>query len=250
MMDWLLSVVWYGSFLAAVLGFFALLQPINRLRLSPRWRGAALLAVAVVLIVENGRRLPAETRVATPATTLDMITPAYRFREVHIRPINAPPPRVLAAIKSVTVGEIALFQTLTAIRRLGQSGPPSILNAPEHLPILRVATQSGFWLLADTDREVVIGSMVVAPPGLGAGLKSADALWFQRVSDPRVVKATMNFLVEPEGKNRSRVTTETRVSGTGEESLRQFTRYWRTIFPGSWILRVTWLDAIAKRAQG
>ncbi len=250
MTDWLLSVLWYGSFLAAALGLLALLKPIRRLGLSSKSRGAALVGGALVLIVANGTLTPAAESIAAPATALDRITPTYQFREVHVRSILAPPSRVLLAIKSVTADEIALFRTFTTIRRLGQPGPESILNAPERQPILDVATRSGFLLLADTDREVVVGSIVAAPHGFGAGLTSVNAEWFQQVSDPGVVKATMNFLVEPESAERSRVTTETRVFATDQAGARRFTPYWRTIFPGSWILRASWLNAIAKRAEG
>jgi hypothetical protein len=65
---------------------------------------------------------------------------------------------------------------------------------------------------------------------------------------PRRVRAFMNFRVEPEGGG-SRLTTETRVVGIDAAAIRGFTPYWRTILPGSWILRVTWLQAIARRAQ-
>jgi hypothetical protein len=58
----------------------------------------------------------------------------------------------------------------------------------------------------------------------------------------------MNFRVQPEGAG-SRLTTETRVIGTDAAAIRPFTPYWRTILPGSWILRVTWLKAIADRAE-
>jgi hypothetical protein len=45
------------------------------------------------------------------------------------------------------------------------------------------------------------------------------------------------------------VITETRVLATDEQTLKMFTAYWRTIFPGSAILRVTWLRAIKARAE-
>ena len=59
----------------------------------------------------------------------------------------------------------------------------------------------------------------------------------------------MNFVIEPDGPARTTLTTETRVFATDRRTLHAFTAYWRTIFPGSWILRVTWLNAIARRAE-
>jgi hypothetical protein len=39
------------------------------------------------------------------------------------------------------------------------------------------------------------------------------------------------------------------VFATDQAALRRFTPYWRAIFPGSSILRTTWLRAIKKRAE-
>ena len=89
-----------------------------------------------------------------------------------------------------------------------------------------MATRSGSTLRADEPpRELVVSATVA-----------------------RNVTAAMNFRVEPEGTG-SRLTTETRVSGADSAAIRPFTPYWRTILPGSWILRVTWLQAIARRAE-
>lgn len=69
------------------------------------------------------------------------------------------------------------------------------------------------------------------------------------MSGPGVVKAALNFRVDPLGPEATRLTTETRVLATDSAGLHRFTVYWRTVFPGSWILRVTWLAAIARRAE-
>jgi len=163
--------------------------------------------------------------------------------------IDAPAERVRQAVKDVTAGEIFLFQLFTTVRRLGRSAPEGILNAPSDRPILEVATRSGFILLADSDREVTFGAVVASPRELRRSAEGLDANWFNSLTVPGIAKAGMNFLIEPDGPNRTRLTTETRVFATDRRTLQAFTAYWRTIFPGSWILRVTWLDAIAKRAQ-
>jgi hypothetical protein len=248
MTDWLLSVLWYTSFLSMAVGGVALLRPIRRLWLGVRWRAAALAIAAAGATVANARCAPPPTDVVRPATKLDAFAPTYHFREVHTRTVHASPARVVAAIKSVSADEIALFTFFTTIRRLGRAGPESILNAPAGKPILDVATESGFLLLADDGREVVLGAVVAAPPGFRlAG--EPDSRWFAGLATPGIVKATMNFLVEGERAARTRLTTETRVFGTDSAAARRFTPYWRTIFPGSWIMRVTWLQAIARRAE-
>ncbi len=248
MTDWLLSILWYGSFVLLIVGIAAWVKPIRRLRLARRARGVTLAAASIAAIVLNASVAPPRSQVETPATALDRIMPLYHFREAHERRVGASAARVRAAITTVTASEITLFRLFTGIRRFGRSGPESILNAPEAQPILDVATRTGFVLLADTEHEIVVGTIVVAPDLARARASRASADAFEQFADAGVVKATMNFLVVPESESATRLTTETRVFGTTADGIRRFTPYWRTIFPGSWILRVTWLDAIAARA--
>jgi hypothetical protein len=101
-----------------------------------------------------------------PPSLLDEFAPAQQFGEFHTLRVRAPTGRVYRAIKEVTAGEITLFRALTWIRRFGRPGPESILNAPAREPLLEVATRTGFLLLADDpDRELVLGSVVIAPEG-------------------------------------------------------------------------------------
>ncbi|HXG90436.1 MAG TPA: hypothetical protein VNJ02_19080 [Vicinamibacterales bacterium] len=248
MIDWLLSTVWYGSVLAILISSFALVKPRRWLRLPSRMRAATVLTIAIALLVGNALNSPRKKGVHLVETKMDASLPDYHFREFHSRTIDAPPWKVMAAVKAVTAEEIALFELFTSIRRFGQPGPEGILNAPAEQPILEVATKSGFLLLADEAQEVVIGSLVARPPGFRPN-RRIDATWFNELDQPGVVKATMNFIVEGVDANATRLTTETRVFATDDEALRRFTPYWRTIFPGSWILRVTWLNAIAARAE-
>jgi hypothetical protein len=247
MKDWLLSVVWYGSLLTTLLGTLVLLSPFPAIGLTSRSHGAWLVAIAIVLIAVLARSGPATAHVSTATSALDRLMPAYQFCERHWRAVDARAERVLAGIADVTPGDIALFRTFTTIRRLGRSGPESILNAPPHESILAVATRTGFDLLARTDNEVVLG-LVIATHARPVIDRSA-AGWFEQVAGPGVVKAALNFRVDPLGPDATRLTTETRVLATDTAGLHRFTPYWRTVFPGSWILRVTWLAAIARRAE-
>jgi hypothetical protein len=175
----------------------------------------------------------------------------FHFQERHEIIIQAPPDRVFAAIKAVSADEIALFNLFTSIRRFGRPGPESILNAPRQQPILDVAVRTGFLLLADRPpREVVVGAVVSAPPGTRSGRRgSFTGDEFKALIQPGFAKATMNFLVTDLGNGSTRVNTETRVFATDGAALRRFTRYWRVIFPGSSILRATWLRAIKAKAE-
>jgi hypothetical protein len=249
MTDWLLSIAWYGSVIAALAGSLAIVRPMRRIGLATRSHGAVLLAIALLMLTMNALMSPPVSRQTEAVTAIDRIMPVFHFREAHARTIAAPPARVLPAIHAVTASEIALFQTFTAIRRFGRAGPESILNAPAGEPLLSVATRSGFHLLAQTDDEIVIGAIVAAPRDRRLAVDRTDPDWFVKLSTPGVVKAVMNFRAAAAPSNGTQLTTETRVFATDSAGLRRFTPYWRTIFPGSWILRVSWLGAIARRAE-
>ena len=249
MKDWLLSIVWYASLVATLAGSLALVRPLPRFRLPTRPHGAVLLAIAVLLLTMNALMSPTTQRRSSSTAAIDQLMPAYQFQESHSRTIDAPADRVWPAVNDVTADEIALFQTFTAIRRMGQGGGDGILNPPAGEPILAVATRSGFRVLARTESEIVLGTIVANPPGGRPAIDFSDPAWFVKLASPGLVKAVLNFRIEPEGA-ATRLTTETRVFAVDGDGLRRFTPYWRTIFPGSWILRVTWLRAIARRAEG
>jgi hypothetical protein len=234
----------------AVIGLLSIVRPLRFLGIPSR-RAAAVVLLAGIVVFVVGTMLPApETRIAAVRSRLDEFAPVYQFSEYHTLHVKAPPARVYEAIRAVTADEIALFRTLTAIRRFGRKGPESILNAPGTQPILDVATRTTFLRLAEeADREVVVGTIVAAPPGFRRReIPTAEA--YRDLARPGFAKASMNFRVEPDGEGGSRLTTETRVFATDEQARRRFARYWRIIYPGSAVLRRTWLQAIRARAEG
>jgi hypothetical protein len=179
-------------------------------------------------------------------TRLDEFMPAWQFREHHNIRIAAPPKRVFAAIRDVRANEILFFKTLTWIRRGGRRTKESILNAGDNEPLLDVATRSGFIYLAnDAPREVVIGTVLIAPPE-GRGAMTPER--FKTRLAPGFALAAMNFLVTPDGPNASVVSTETRVFANSAPAKRKFARYWRLIYPGSAFIRRMWLRAVKRRA--
>jgi hypothetical protein len=239
----------YAGLFLILLGAVSLIKPLRFLGIRTRPRGALMVGAGVFLCVA-GMALPSrEVHGEAPATLLDGFMPVYEFREAHSIRVRAPRENVYRAIKSVTADEIALFRTLTWLRRLGRPGPESILNAPEHLPILQVATRTGFLLLADEqDREILIGAAVAVPPGWRPK-KRPTPEEFKAVREPGFALAAMNFRLEDVGGGACLVTTETRVHATDASTRRKFSRYWRVIYPGSWLIRWSWLRAVRTRAE-
>jgi hypothetical protein len=179
---------------------------------------------------------------------LDRVAPSYQFNEVHRTTVRATPETTYRAIKEVTASEILFFRALTWLRRFGRPGPESILNAPERRPLLDVATRTSFITLADDQpREIVVGTVVVAPPRSTRPTTRAEFLALQdRVG---YALATMNFVVRPRADGGCEVSTETRVFATDASSRRRFAAYWRLINLGSAFIRVMWLRAIKRRAE-
>ena len=244
-------IVVYLGLAATFLGLVSLLRPLAFLAI--RSRRIALLVVALgILLFVIGESLPAEEmRVIVPSTRLDEFMPVYQFNEIHSTRVQASKEDVYNAMKSVSADEITFFHTLVWIRRLGQSGPESILNPPVGQPILDVATRTGFLVLAEEPKhEIVLGTLVGAPPGWQAHGKATPAA-FKALDEPGFALAAMNFRLEDDKTDPGLtiLTTETRVYATDPVARARFARYWRVIYPGSALIRRMWLRAIAKRTQ-
>ena len=233
----------------SVLGFIWLVKPVAFGKIGSRTRGLIALVIGSA-IATAGVLFPApDMRIPSPHNRLDEFAPIYQFREFHSVRVNAPADRVYVAIKAVSADEIPTFETLTWIRRGGRPIAPGILNAPQHQPLLEVATRTSFLLLAEEpNREIVIGSAVLVPAGWIATRRPTPED-FKSVTAPGFALASMNFLVEPANPNSCVVSTETRIYATDAGSVRKFARYWRIIYPGSALIRRMWLRAIKRRAE-
>lgn len=236
------SLVLYTGLIIAFVGGVYTLRSLRR--------GAAILAIGLG-VAFTGFILPARERhVTDPATQLDGFAPTWQFSEVHQIRVQATPDRVFDAIKAVTANEILFFRTLTSVRRLGRPLPESILNAPAEMPLIEVATRSGFLRLADeAPRELVLGTIVAAPAQYRGYRGPVTPEIYRNIRRPGFALATMNFLVRPDPRGGSRVSTETRVFATSSAARRRFAAYWRVIYPGSALIRRMWLRAIKKKAE-
>jgi hypothetical protein len=243
------SYLVYFGFTLFFAGLISLVSPLRFVYIQTR--RSALIVCGLGLLLALGILLvPYRDREATNRVTkMDDWMPRWQAGERHVLQIAASPARVFAAIHEVRADEILLFRTLIAIRRCGETGPESILNAPGQKPLLDVATQTTFVYLEDeSPRELVLGTVIAAPPEMrGPGLLKADL--FRETLRPGVVLATMNFSVTPAENGGSTVATETRVYAKGPAAVRRFGVYWRLIHPGSDIIRRMWLRAIARRAE-
>jgi hypothetical protein len=241
----------YLGLILFLAGLFSLIWPMRFLAIRTRPVGAVvaagglLLAVIVLVLPVSGKE------VTVPATKLDDWMSRWQVGEQHTIHVAASPDKVFEAIHAVRANEIFLFRTLTAIRRCGQKGPESIIDAPEEKSILDVATQTSFVLLGEeAPRELVVGTVVGVPATAGRSGGRLTPEIFRKTLPPGFALATMNFLVLPDNHGGSTISTETRIYANTPAALRQFVGYWRIIHPGSDIIRRMWLRAIKRRAEG
>jgi hypothetical protein len=240
------SSIAYAGLVITAAGLILIIKPIERLHVTSRSQGLAIAGIGL-LVAGIGLNAPtSESRITRAETRLDEFIPVWQFNERHTIRVAASPERVFDAVRLVRANEISLFNTLTWIRRGGRAAPESILNAGDSAPLLDVATRNGFIYLAnDVPHELVVGTVVVAPPGQRGSLTPQT---FTTPLPSGFALAAMNFVVTPDGPNASIVSTETRVFANSGGSRRRFARYWRVIYPGSAIIRRMWLRAIQRRA--
>ncbi len=242
------SVVWYLGCGLSLVGLLCLIRPMRWLGLRTRLRAGVSLLAGVVL-ASGALWGVRDQRIDVSATLLDRYVPVYQFNEMHALEVAAPAERVYAALFEVTADEIRFFRTLVWIRRFGQPGPESILAPRPGRSLLDTALSTTFRKLAEEPgREIVLATFVAAPAS------ATEREWtpelFGSLDEPGYAKAAMNFVVEPQGPTRSVVRTETRIFATDTRTRRAFTAYWRTIYPGSALIRREWLEAVRRRAEG
>jgi len=239
------SGIFYLGLILFIAGLILLIKPIKRLGIITRRSG--LIAAAGAVIAAVGLILPvSESRVMSKETRLDEFAPVWQFHEVHAIEVAAPPARVFEAMKQVRADEVFLFRTLIWIRNGGQRWFQSTSASGEQESLIDSALHSNFVLLAeDVPRELVIGTVVDAPPGKYERLTPE---FFRRPVPEGFTLATMNVLVTENGPGRSILSTETRVYASGPSAHRRFAAYWRVIYPGSAFIRRMWLRAIKQRA--
>jgi hypothetical protein len=182
---------------------------------------------------------------------IDEWLPRFDVNEVHARTIAAPPDAVEAALRSLEPAEMRLTRVLMGIRSL----PGMLTRTPRPSrsgPLIDGVLRMGFVMLAERPGEQVVLGVVGRPwRPRGDGLERlADAEAFRRYDRPGSVRCAWDFVLAPDGPGSTRLSTETRIAGTDADGLRTFRRYWRVVYPGSALIRIDMLRAVAKRAEG
>jgi hypothetical protein len=164
---------------------------------------------------------------------LDHVLPHWHHRERHQRRVDAPPERVFAAIRELTLAEMPVGRALTRLRGI---------RSDANKPLFEEMRRLGFRVAAEEpDRELVFAA--IGQPWKIRGGRRPPETDFRTFAEPGYAKMAMNFRLVG-----GTLTTETRVQLTDPASRRAFRRYWLVIRPLSGLIRRIWLRGIARRA--
>jgi hypothetical protein len=182
---------------------------------------------------------------------IDDWMPHYDEHELHAREIDAPPDAVERALRALMPADMPLTRLLMGLRTL-----PALLTGRRRAstpsrPLLDGVQSMGFVMLDERPGEQYVLGVAGRPwRPRGDGLDSLDGPdAFRDYDRPGSIRATWDFVLAPlAGGTRTRLSTETRIAGTDRDGTRTFRRYWRIIYPGSALIRLDLLRAIARKA--
>lgn len=240
----MISILAYLGLCCLLGGVVAVIRP--RLLRLPKRRHAVLIISAGFLLASLGGWWPHPVHRTTKGTLLAEYLPQSQFGEFHSTVVRATPEEVFRTIRAVTPDEIRFLRVLTWIRSPRFAArSESILSPNWQEPILAFALRTTFVLLGETPgREIAVGTVVCCGP---TQVRTAED--FRALIGVGYARAGMNFLVEELDGGMTRLTTETRVIAIGTGARRRFGLYWSFIYPGSFLIRLGWLEAIRKRAE-
>ncbi len=171
---------------------------------------------------------------------LDDFLPAYEFVERHSLAIDAPPARIDAAFRKVSLADMPVARALWWMRRLGRpSGDPTTPFVDSDLPGL---------VLEDVRGEGIVigltGQFWKVRGGYRDPTRPSTADEFVAYARPDMCKAVIDFRV-----GAASLATETRVHVADQDARRRFRRYWFVIRPFSGLIRILFLRAARQRAE-
>jgi len=182
-------------------------------------------------------------------TALDRMLPMPRLMEVDHVDLAVGPAEAWERVRHGNLGASPLIRALFAIRTLPNrwSGKPADVGEFRIDDMVSTPERPGFQVLVDDPpHEVVVGAIgkVWVPDIPFLHMRSAGE--YHDFAEPDWIKVAWAVRVLPLGERDSRVEIEVRVDGTDEASWSRFRQYFRLIGPGSRLIRLIALRALAR----
>jgi hypothetical protein len=178
---------------------------------------------------------------------IDDWLPRYDENEFHAKEIAATPAAVETALRALKPGDLPLTGLLMGLRTLPARLTGRRRQRAPSRPLLEGVQSMGFVMLDERPGEqMVLGVAGKFWRPRGDGVDSLDGPEaFRDYARPGSVRAVWDFVLEPVAGG-TRLSTETRIAGTDADGTRTFRRYWRIVHPGSALIRLEMLRAIAR----
>jgi hypothetical protein len=187
---------------------------------------------------------------------LERYLPHYDVTETHAVVVDAATDLTWQAARRGDLSQSAVIRTLLEMRslpnrlqRVLKGHPAESARPPLNLDDMECV---GFSLLGERPgHEIVFGSVVQPWKAVtdNEPAPQVEADGFATFDTPGYVKVAFNIRVEPYGRRRSLVTTETRTAATDPASLRRFSRYWLLVGPISALIRRLTLRIVKSAAE-
>lgn len=185
-----------------------------------------------------------------------MLHPVSALAQLLPEPDRLEIDRVDVAMEAGSVWEIVrhanlarspLIRTLFAVRTLPTKLRGGAVDPVEmRIDDITGGTEPGFRLLAESEREVVVGAIgkVWELDIPFVDVRTGEE--FAAFDEPGFTKVAWAVRVLPRGEHQSRLELELRVRSTDDESRSKFRRYFRIVGPGSRFIRRSLLASFAK----
>jgi hypothetical protein len=187
---------------------------------------------------------------------LERCLPDYDVTETHVVVVDADTDVTWQAARRGDLSRSAVVRTLLELRSLPNRLQRVLAGRPAESarPPLNLDDMErvGFLLLGERPgHEIVFGSVVQPWKAVtdSEPAPQVEADRFAAFDTPGYVKVAFNIRVEPYGRGRSLVTSETRTAATDPASLHRFSRYWLLVGPISALIRRLMLRIVKSDAE-
>lgn len=178
---------------------------------------------------------------------LDRFMPVYDVCDRHCTRVRAPAATTLAVARELDLLQQPIVRAIVRAREilLGASHD----QRPRPRGLLAETLALGWGVLAETDREIVVGA-VTKPWEAAVIFRALPPHGFAGFDEPGCIKIAWTLRADPLGAHTSMFRTETRAVATDASARARFRTYWAFLSPGIVLIRQLSLAPVRARAEG